>query len=81
MPQPIIPEHLADGLRLYLEQGIPPGHFLEAVLSNDLKEACSRGDVDSLAGLVDLVCWLYNHAPSGAWGSRERVESWIRSTS
>ncbi len=77
MPEPIIPPHLEGGLTRYLEDGIPPGSFLEAVLSNDLKEACSRGDSESLAGLVDLVCWLYNHAPMNCWGSPERVRDWI----
>lgn len=54
----------------------PTGHFLSAVLSNDLKEAVARADSDNLAGLVHIVAYLYNRCPSGCWGSPERVREW-----
>jgi hypothetical protein len=72
-----IPEHCRDGLLNYLRYGIHPGSFLEAVLSNDLREACSRADHINLRALSDYVFVLYNDAPCGAWGSPENVQAWI----
>lgn len=74
-----VPEHLQNGLRLYLEEGIPPGTFLRSVLSNDLAESFARADDSSLRGMHGLVLWLYNYAPSPSWGSRERVQQWVAS--
>jgi hypothetical protein len=37
-----LPEHLRGGMERYLEQGLPPGAFLQHVIANDLREACGR---------------------------------------
>jgi len=75
-----VPEHLQDGLNLYLHDHLHVGHFLTAVLSNDLTEAVARGDDRSLAGLQAVVRYLYNYAPREAWGSKERVNAWLDNT-
>ena len=72
-----VPEPLRDGIALYLAHGYQPGHFLTAVLENNLSQAVARGDDSSLAGLPAVVRFLYNNAPSNAWGSPARVDSWI----
>ena len=71
-----LPEHLQGGMRRYIENGIGAGHFLTAVLSNDLFGAVSHADPKSLEALSDIVKWLYNEAPSTCWGSKERVQEW-----
>ena len=73
---PYIPEHLREGVVEYIEHGHLPGDFLCAVLENDLAQAVGRADEISLRFLPNLVCYLYNLAPKGAWGSRERVLNW-----
>jgi hypothetical protein len=72
----LVPPHLHEGLALYLGAGILPGSFLTAVLSSDLSAAIVRADDASRAGFVDLVTWLYTHAPATAWGSEENVWAW-----
>lgn len=72
-----IPDYMQDGLIEYILHGRPTGSFLTAVLSNDLKEACSRADSTNIHALPRYISFLYNHAPVGCWGSEERVESWI----
>lgn len=70
-------EHLMPSLHGYIEQHIPTGGFLEAVLSNNLKEACGRADDENL-WLIPIICaWLYNQAPLNCWGSPERVQQWL----
>jgi hypothetical protein len=72
-----IPAHCREGLIDYLRYGQPPGHFLLAVLSNDLAEACKRADEENRYALFDYVYLLTNWAPSGAWGSPQHVKDWI----
>lgn len=72
-----IPDYMQDALKLYLEQHIDPGHFLCAVLSNDLKEAVNRADDTNINALPIYVAYLYNHAPSKCWGSTEKVNKWL----
>ena len=71
-----IPVHLREGLARYLEHGIPPGHFLTAVLAHDLFDAINRGDELSLAGLVPLVRYIQTNTPTRAHGSRAIVAAW-----
>lgn len=72
-----IPEHMCEGLRLYLEMHVKPGDFLMAVLSNDLREACTRADHINIRLLHVYVAYLWNHASAYAWGNAERVEAWL----
>jgi hypothetical protein len=66
-----------EALRRYIEHGILPGHFLTAVLRNDLKEAVARADPVNQALLPVYVQWLYNRAPAACWGSPAQVAAWI----
>ena len=72
-----VPEHGREGLLKYLCYGVPPGHFLMAVLANDLTEACGRADDSNRVALAEYISVLHNHAPSESWGSREKVRAWI----
>lgn len=74
----LLPRHMRDGMRLYIENRIPPGSFLMAVLSNDLMDAFGRADDVNRHRLFDFYVWLYNYAPSGCYGSRENVTAWMK---
>lgn len=64
------------GLYFWITAGVPPGHFLTAVLSNDLREAVARADAENRAALPEIVEWLVSHAPMAAWGGPEVVRRW-----
>jgi len=53
------------------------GHFLTAVVCNDLKEAISRADEASRNHLYQIVFFFYNYAPSMCWGSPEKFKAWM----
>lgn len=72
-----VPEHLRGGLMRYLVHRIPPGHFLIAVLSNDLRGAIDRGDETSLMGLANIIRFLVNDVTYTAWGSEVVVRAWV----
>ncbi len=70
------PGHCEGGMRRWIENAIPPGHFLTAVLENNLKEAIGRADDVNQRLLPDIVKWIYNNAPFMCWGSPEKVKEW-----
>jgi len=74
-----IPERMQGGLIRYFDNRIPPGHFLTAVLSNDLMEAIARADDENVYCLKAYAMWLYNVPPGrpNGWGSPEAVKEWI----
>jgi len=63
-------------MQRYLEDGMLPGGFLQAVLKNDLAESFARADLESQAALFDIVGWLNTECPSTAWGNEEKVKAW-----
>lgn len=70
----VLPLH--EHLEAYRDQGREVGHFLTALLTNDLGGACDRADSDNLWLLPIYYAFLYNEMPSSAWGSREQVHAW-----
>lgn len=71
-------EHMINGLRLYVEQGIEPGSFMQALLGNDLRGAVARADAVNIARIPHWVVWMENNLPGGCWGSTENLHNWIR---
>ena len=72
-----LPAHMQDGMRLYIERGIPPGSFQRAVLSNDLMEAFRRADDVNQHAMRDYAVFLTCQAPCGCFGSPDHVKEWI----
>ena len=66
-----------DGLDLYMSHGIPPGHFLTAVICNDLMSAVSHADYWNKTRIHVYVKYLYNEAPGNCWGSPEAMQTWM----
>jgi len=77
--QQAVPAHTLEAIENYIKHGIPPGSFLRAVLSNQLKEAFSRADDMNIANMYAIVKYLYNEVPGDSWGSPDEVESWLKS--
>lgn len=61
----------------YVEHALRPGHFLCAVIANDLAEAVARADDAHQAALCRIVSWFYQHAPGVCWGSRASLSAWL----
>ena len=73
-----LPPALARSMKDYVMNGAPPGggSFMEAVLSNNLKESFGRADDRNRAALFDTVSWCYRHLPAEAWGFLEKIQEW-----
>jgi len=68
---------MVSALDRYIEEGLPPGEFLKAILENDFVGATVKADADNFANLPAYANFLYFEVPSAAWGSKEQVERWI----
>lgn len=60
----------------YIENGQPVGHFLSALFSNDLRGTFERADEANRRSIEMYLRFLYNYAPAGCWGSRDRFDRW-----
>jgi len=69
--------YMHGGVQRYLDHGIPPGSFLKALFSNDLKEAFHKADDQNIALMLEWVRFMFNDMPSNSQGSPEAVEAWI----
>jgi hypothetical protein len=72
----MLPDHMRGSILRWIENGTAPGHFLTAVLCNDLREAFGRADEENTAAMKRWMIYLYNYAPTGCWGSPERFAAW-----
>jgi hypothetical protein len=73
----LLPQSLRAGMRRYIEDGVIPGGFLVAVLSDGLSDALGRADEENRKRLYDIVSFVYNEAPGDSWGSRAKVKAWV----
>lgn len=72
-----VPDRTVESLQRYIYDGVPTGGFLEAVINNDLSEACGRADENNIQILPAIVAYLYNHAPTECWGFATAHDRWV----
>lgn len=74
-----IPVHMQEAMKRYVLEGVEPGDFLTAVITNNLRNAVNRADAVNLPLLKTYVRWFYNVAPGNCHGSVEEMKTWIAS--
>lgn len=75
-PHPI-PASQANSLGRYIESGISPGGFLQAVIKNNLRGAASLADLENRNLLFNYVYCMHNFTPAGCWGGDEKYKEWV----
>ena len=74
-----VPQEYSQHVYDYLVNGWDPGSFYTAVLANDFMGAVIRShpnnQIDALKGLAG---WIHTTMPTAAWGSYDRVRTWLR---
>ena len=73
-------QKMVPAIKRYVENRIEPGHFLTALLSNDLMGTFSRADETNGSLIREWVIWMWNDMPFHMVGSREKVEAWLDDT-
>ena len=74
---PTIPIRILEAIVDYADNHTVHGHFVTAVLENNLTEAFFLADSNSLAALADIVRFVYWEIPHSCHGSKERVSAWL----
>ncbi len=74
----LLPFHMQEGMKAYLEIGRPTGDFLFYILSNNFVAAGATADDINQHYLWDYCNFLYNEVPIEAWGKEETVWTWIK---
>ena len=72
-----IPSHMMHNIRRYIYDHEPVGDFLTAIITNNLKEACARADLENLQIIPAYVNYFYNYAPMTCWGNPEKMRAWL----
>ena len=72
----LIGKQIIEGINRYALTHQPVGHFLTAVLTNDLRTAFGRADPGNLTVLHDIVGYCYNEIPGMCQGSAEKYKRW-----
>lgn len=71
-----IPAETLRALIDYVEFGREPGHFVCAVLANDLQRAYARADLANIRALWAIATFVYNRMPMSCHGDSEKISTW-----
>jgi len=71
-----IPMRMMSIIEMYIENGIIPGHFLQAIICNDLHKALAHADSENLRNIPAYPMFFYNQTPGLCWGSKEKMLAW-----
>jgi len=81
MPRPcdyyLIRDDILAAINRYALNHEEKGHFLTAVLENNLRDAFGRADPENRKVLQQIVAYCYNEIPSASWGSKAKVKAWL----
>jgi hypothetical protein len=66
------------GIIQWIQDGVKPGHFLTAIIENDLRGAIERADDENVIRLQAYIRFFYNCSPGRCWGSKELVAEWAK---
>jgi hypothetical protein len=61
----------------FVKDRVNPGHFVSAVLANDLYQAVKYADEESRENLSTFVLWVYNEVPANLCFSYENLRKHI----
>lgn len=70
-----LPSHMEYGTRMWIEEGVIPGDFLQAVIEHDLFESVNYADDENIKALRGWVLFFYNETPTGCHG-KGALKNW-----
>jgi hypothetical protein len=73
----MLPAHMQEGMKRYIEQGADPGDFLKSMLRHEIYEAAGKADRINLQAIPAYIFFMCNDIPAIAHGSKEAVDTWI----
>lgn len=74
----VIPDDMMQSIKYYVEEGQALGHFLYALMTNDLNGAMARADTYTKLILPTYVMYVHWEIPGNCHGSPEKVKAWMQ---
>ncbi len=74
----LLPPHMQEGMKAYMEIGRPTGDFLFHILSNNFVAASYHADDINKHQLFSYCNFLYNECHPLSWGKEEIVWTWLK---
>ena len=68
---------MKDAFDRYMD-GIPPGNFMYAILTNNLTRAAQSADSDNASSLSDIAKFMVYYLPMPCYGSDKEVKEWLK---
>lgn len=72
-----IPNYMHDSIAFYLENGVPPGEFLEGIITKNLDKCVAHADRTNIWLIPVYYAFFYTYAPQDSWGDQYVMEDWI----
>lgn len=72
----LIPDHMVEGVKNWVEYGWFPGSFLTKMLEHDIYDAVWCADNVNEGSIANWVKFLEWYMPSQCHGNEERVRDW-----
>ena len=72
----LLPEHIRGGMKRYIEQGVLPGDFLQAVIQDKLVNSFGCADDVNRVNMFSIAKFAYNEMPMLSRGSEEAMFRW-----
>jgi len=71
-----IPERMMRGIENYVQRGIIPGNFLQAVICNNMQLSFRKADDENFENMAAFAGYFYWEVPVDAWGSYKAMLAW-----
>lgn len=71
------PDYMVDGVQRYLAHGDPVGGYLMALFEGRCFDAVCNADAANFASFAHQAKWIAQCAPTGAFGSPDKVTAWM----
>ncbi len=63
-PETFVPTHMRGGYMRFIERGIAPGSFGQAILRGDLEDARNRADHINANHIESQIAWAKKYVPA-----------------
>ncbi len=71
-----VPSRMRGPIERWVREAVVPGHFLRAIITNDLRGAFARADQENGRLIQNYLALFYNDLPSGCWGPSDALANW-----
>ena len=73
-----ISDEMGKHITAYVNDGVPQGSFLTALICNDLKGVFAYADDENYENLPAFIMYFHWVVPANIWGNKDKMQAWIK---